>query len=278
MWRPPGGRGGSETPPYTAAEKQWLEARWLDEFHFLRRYQLSCIKQEDREEGRRILRALIKEDNELSDSSLAIPLDYTVAERQWLVKCWGGATNFLKCHGLDHMIEKHRESGRRKAREMIKAQSELHTQLLKSKTSSHKDESNRSETPPPYTAAEKQWLEARYGNEFRFLRRHQLSLCKKADREEGRRILRALMNEDKIREDKLREEIREEIEAGDTLPYTDAEKMWLNTYWGHESKFLKSHGLDHLKEGNMYRGRRIARVYMRTDKKDQEQREARRGM
>jgi len=277
MWRRDGspgrgGRGGSETPPYTAAEKQWLEARWDHEYVFLRRYRLSNQKQEDRQEGRRILRALMTDENELSEKSLAIPLKYTVAERQWLVKYWGGEYNFLKCHGFDSSIIQQTESGRRKAREMIKAQSELHTQLLQSKTSTQKDESGGSETPPPYTAAEKQWLEARHGNELRFLSLIQLSLCKKADREEGRRILRALINKDKVRE-----EIRE-IEARDTLPYTEAEKVWLNTYWGDESKFLKSHILDYLKEGDVYRGRRIARAYMRTDKKDQEQREARRGM
>jgi hypothetical protein len=260
-----GGRGGSETPPYTAAEKQWLEARWDDEFHFLRRYQLSNGRQEDREEGRRILRALMRDENQLSDNRLAIPLKYTVAERQWLVKHWGGEINFLRCHGFDFIIARHKESGRRKAREMIKAQSELLAHTLKSRPSTHKDEGNRSETPPQYTAAEKQWLKARYGNEFRFLRRRQLSLCRNKDREEGRRILRALINADKI-------------EARDTLPYTDAEEAWLKTYWGDEVRFLKSHYLDSSKEGDMRRGRRIARAYMRTYKEDQKQRRARLGM
>jgi hypothetical protein len=267
--RSPGrdGRGGSETPPYTAAEKQWLEARWDDEFFFLRRYQLSKERQEDREEGQRILRALMRDETQLSDNRLAIPLKYTVAERQWLVKHWGREINFLRCHGFDYSIAQHEESGRRKAREMIKAQSELHTQILKSRTPSHQNESIRPETP--YTAAEKQWLKARYGNEFRFLRRYQLSLCRKKEREEGRRILRALINEDKI---------REEIDARDTLPYTDAEEAWLKTYWGDEAKFLKSHYLDSSKEEDMYLGRRIARAYMRTCKEDQKQRQARLGM
>jgi hypothetical protein len=46
-------------PPYTAVEKQWLEANYGGEYHFLRFYQLSVYSEEDREKGRLIVRALI---------------------------------------------------------------------------------------------------------------------------------------------------------------------------------------------------------------------------
>jgi hypothetical protein len=52
------------TASYTAAEKQWLKDEWRDEFHFLRAYRLSVYKDEDREEGRAIVRAFIREDDE----------------------------------------------------------------------------------------------------------------------------------------------------------------------------------------------------------------------
>jgi hypothetical protein len=52
------------TAPYTAAEKQWLKDEWRDEYHFLRAYRLSIYKDEDREEGRAIVRACIREVDE----------------------------------------------------------------------------------------------------------------------------------------------------------------------------------------------------------------------
>jgi hypothetical protein len=50
------------TPPYTAAEKNWLDVHWGGEFKFLQAYELSIFKEDDREEGRRIVRAFIAQD------------------------------------------------------------------------------------------------------------------------------------------------------------------------------------------------------------------------
>jgi hypothetical protein len=52
------------TPPYTAAEKQWLRIHWGSEYHFLRCYALSIYDEGDREEGRIIARGLMETDNE----------------------------------------------------------------------------------------------------------------------------------------------------------------------------------------------------------------------
>lgn len=54
----------SDNPPYTSAEKQWLKTHWGSEFHFLRCYQLSIYDEGDREEGRRIARALMEADGQ----------------------------------------------------------------------------------------------------------------------------------------------------------------------------------------------------------------------
>ena len=48
----------------SADERKWLKDNWGGEFHFLRCYSLSIYKEEDREEGRLIMRALIKCDDE----------------------------------------------------------------------------------------------------------------------------------------------------------------------------------------------------------------------
>jgi hypothetical protein len=49
--------------PYTTEEKAYLKAKWGDEFHFLRDHGLKISKEDDREEGRLILRALKQQDD-----------------------------------------------------------------------------------------------------------------------------------------------------------------------------------------------------------------------
>jgi hypothetical protein len=48
-----------DAPPLTQEEKQYLEEHYGGEYRFLRLYQLSIYKEEDRQEGRRILRAFM---------------------------------------------------------------------------------------------------------------------------------------------------------------------------------------------------------------------------
>ncbi|RYP11685.1 hypothetical protein DL767_011006 [Monosporascus sp. MG133] len=47
-----------------------------------------------------------------------------------------------------------------------------------------------------YSEAEKQWIKEHYGNEFRFLLQHGLSIYKDEDRDEGRDIVKGLMKYD----------------------------------------------------------------------------------
>ncbi|KXX76654.1 hypothetical protein MMYC01_207281 [Madurella mycetomatis] len=68
---PDGGKGkakaeaaSSEAPPYTDEEKAWLNRVWGDEFKFLMAYGLKIYKDEDREEDRRIARAMIEVDED----------------------------------------------------------------------------------------------------------------------------------------------------------------------------------------------------------------------
>ena len=49
--------------PLTRAEKAWLKTHYGNEFKFLRVYGLSIYKDEDREEGRTILRAMMSNDD-----------------------------------------------------------------------------------------------------------------------------------------------------------------------------------------------------------------------
>lgn len=47
---------------------------------------------------------------------------------------------------------------------------------------------------PRYSSADKAWLKANYGNEFKFLRAYGLKIFKEDDRQEGERIVRSMMD------------------------------------------------------------------------------------
>lgn len=49
--------------PYTTHEKQWLKAHYGNEYHFLQTFGLSIFKDDDREEGRDIVRQFMKEES-----------------------------------------------------------------------------------------------------------------------------------------------------------------------------------------------------------------------
>ncbi|KAF2500364.1 hypothetical protein BU16DRAFT_523161 [Lophium mytilinum] len=72
------------------------------------------------------------------------------------------------------------------------------------------------QTSPGYNAAEKAWLKTHFGNEFKFLRMYALSIYKEEDREEGREIVRAFMendSQDEGDEDEESEESDEDDES-----------------------------------------------------------------
>jgi hypothetical protein len=60
--KPPRTRLKLYSPPYTEEEKAWLRKNWKNEFHFLASYQLRIYDEDDREEGRTILRAFMKDE------------------------------------------------------------------------------------------------------------------------------------------------------------------------------------------------------------------------
>jgi hypothetical protein len=124
----------------------------------------------------------------------------------------------------------------------------------------------------PYTTTEREWLNAYWHNESLFLGSYGLDACKENDREEGRRILRALLvQEKKMIEDN--EKIAEVQEFFDTVPYYDHEREWLRTQWGGEVEFLRAHNLDYSKPGDEYRGRWLVRMLLRMEEEEEEDEE-----
>lgn len=100
--------------PLTKDEKKWLKDNWGGEFHFLQSYCLSIYKEEDREEGRSIMRALMEDDNEddhddgntflreLEEDPTSHVADYhfSAKELDWIATHYKHSGNFLLSYGL----------------------------------------------------------------------------------------------------------------------------------------------------------------------------------
>lgn len=110
-----------------------------------------------------------------------------------------------------------------------------------------------------YSAEEKAWLKAHYGNEFRFLRAYGLQITDKEDRQEGERIVRALMDQDSIRSDD------ESPIRGDEHAYSQGEHKWLHNGFGGEQEFLERHALNINNADDRAEGRRLVRAMMDDD-------------
>jgi hypothetical protein len=61
---PPAKKEYVGAPLYTTAEWKWLNDHWGGETHFLMAYQLKICEDDDREEGRAIVRAIMKADED----------------------------------------------------------------------------------------------------------------------------------------------------------------------------------------------------------------------
>lgn len=113
----------ASVPAYTPEEKAWLKHRsgFKTEFHFLRAHGLRIDREEDREEGRLILRALMlhsdEEDGDEDEQDwdpTGHQADYAFhhAELEFIEKHWGTSENFLASHGLKFYDDEDLEEGR----------------------------------------------------------------------------------------------------------------------------------------------------------------------
>ncbi|KAK0763475.1 hypothetical protein N5P37_002852 [Trichoderma harzianum] len=101
--------------PYTAEEKAWLKKHYQGEYKSLMSYGLSIYDEENREEGRAIMRAMVSPDEdddedeedkekeeEEDDEDFAHPADYLFdsKERAWIKKHYQNCTTFMSSYGL----------------------------------------------------------------------------------------------------------------------------------------------------------------------------------
>ncbi|KAK4541571.1 hypothetical protein LTR36_007868 [Oleoguttula mirabilis] len=131
-----------------------------------------------------------------------------------------------------------------------------------------------SKASPPYTAVEKAFIKDNFRDEFHFLRDHGLSIYKDEDRDEGRRIARAIMSAEG--EGGSDQDIDDGDEGNDFLADLEADPMshladrffseeqldFIKKHYRHSGNFLLTHGLKPFDDEDCKEGVAIARAFM----------------
>ena len=119
---------------YTVEEEAWIKQHYQNEWQFLRKHGLSMHKDEDREEGRAIARALMTSDDDddddnymkASSSNPGVRREqvssepYTEEEKLWLRRlAFFDEASFLKQNGLSIEKAEDREEGKAKFRKFL---------------------------------------------------------------------------------------------------------------------------------------------------------------
>ena len=142
----------------------------------------------------------------------------------------------------------------------------------------------------PLTKLEKTWLKDNFGDEFHFLRAYRLSIYEEEGREEGRRILRALMDEGSTEDDNDSDadddsedhedseddgnrdpgspgSFERDLEEDPTSHFADrhflAEELdWIKKNHGHSGNFLLSYGLKFYDDEDCEEGKAIVQAFL----------------
>jgi hypothetical protein len=100
---------GDGDPPYTDDEKVYLKKNWRSEYHFLLKHGLSIYKEEDRAEGRSILRAFRDKDSSKEKSGYhGLKLEDYQADKnlsfcqlECIEQCYRNRENFLSSNEVE---------------------------------------------------------------------------------------------------------------------------------------------------------------------------------
>lgn len=118
-----------------------------------------------------------------------------------------------------------------------------------SEPSSAPPKNDTMQNPQPdlgYTKEEKAWLKIHYGDEYKFLRDHGLSIYDDDEREEGRAIVRSFMaKEDEDDDEEEEGEESDEDMEGHMVDYLFDEPSlcWIEKHYGTSMNFMYSYGL-----------------------------------
>ncbi|KAK4459477.1 hypothetical protein QBC42DRAFT_274406 [Cladorrhinum samala] len=133
----------------------------------------------------------------------------------------------------------------------------------------------RATSPEPYTTHEKGWLKQHYGGEFKFLQVHGLSIYKDEDREEGRRIVRAILAQDRDEDEDDDDDGEDEDEPSEKEwnpeghfadhHFSESELEFIEGGWGSSANFMSSFDLKFYNDEDCSEAKAIVRGLMRRD-------------
>ena len=136
----PSSKTQANNPPLTEAEEQWLKTYYGDEYRFFQNEGLSIHKEEDREEGRSIIRAYMKEyenednpdggdsdeeiqflrDLEEDPTSHVADYHFSTKELEWIEALYKHSGQFLLSNGLKPFDDEDCREGKALVQQMMK--------------------------------------------------------------------------------------------------------------------------------------------------------------
>lgn len=124
------------------------------------------------------------------------------------------------------------------------------------------------EQSPPYTPDELAYVKAKWGSEYEFLLQHGLHIHKDEDREEGRGIVRAFMEETDSEEDASDDEWDPEGHQAD-YHFSHAQLEWIEKHYRNSENFMISYGLKFYDMDDVEEAKAIADGMMNDDDGDE---------
>ncbi|RDL38144.1 uncharacterized protein BP5553_05577 [Venustampulla echinocandica] len=234
--RPVGARYHANKP-YTATEKAWLKQHYKDEYHFLQQHSLSIYKDEDREEGRAIVRSFIAAEAEGSAGTEGA-LDSNTEDD-------GSLPDLLSQDDVDD--------------------DDANSLLLEL------EEDPMSHLADYYfTGKQLDWIKEHYKHSGNFLLCYGLKAFDEEDCREGKAILEAIMDDEDDGDSDDANSFLDELEddpMSHLADYNFTEKQlgWIKKHYGHSGNFLLNHGLKPFDDNDCREGRAILEVMMEDD-------------
>jgi hypothetical protein len=170
--------------PLTAFEQAWLRTLYESELNLVCSQGEKIFKDEFRDEGRFILRALAACDGPRQQQAPGTE-KLTITEMEGIKAQYGNELPGFSSVGTNIFKPDFKEEGRCLLRAIMSYESKGPRESYLRALSS-------------VTAEEKKWLKTHYGGEFKFLSDYGLKVFNEEDREEGRAIMRSLMHDEEI--------------------------------------------------------------------------------
>ncbi|KAL8628940.1 hypothetical protein Q9189_005376 [Teloschistes chrysophthalmus] len=262
----------SISPPLTQPEKKCLKDQYGGEFHFLQTHGLSIYKDEDREEGRRILRTLMNDANLDDEKNEQLMINHddddsgNESENSFLRELEEDPTS----HVADHYFTEEELDWIKKRYDYDdNSDNESENSFLRELPGAEEDPTSHV-ADHHFSEEELEWIKTKYGHSARFLTSYGLKFYDEDDCNEARNILRELMDNEEAENDpdnNSENSFLRELEEDPTSHvadhhFSDEELDWIKTNYGHSGNFLLSHGLKFYDDDDCRESKAMVQAYL----------------